>query len=696
MRIIDPESVKPYLLNVAPKGARIILEFASPTAMAAHVIACWECGYVAVPLDPRLPRAARAFIREDARPHLTINEQGTQQHTALELSDLDHRFIIYTSGTTGSPKGVVLTKAAVEHNARAAAALHGFTPESTTVTALPLYHVNALMMSLMSTHFSGGNLVLLQRFTPERFFDAIARFGAGVANVTPTQIADIIEAKLPWPEPLRYLLTAAAPLLQSTARAFHEVYGPCRIRQGYGMSEAVNFSFTMPELGPEEWVEEYVEKYPSVGVPVGDTEYRVDETGEVLVRGSSLMAGYWRNPGATAQAIQDGWLRTGDRGELRDGRLVLTGRSKEIIIRGGVNLSPVALEDAYAQAGLSGGFAVVGAQDQRLGETPAVVGRLPGTLALPTEIRPTVATEEAVMRTSTGKPQRTAMSAGLVSMSHPSLSYEVILEAVRPLAQRIVTEWADDVVTAQQAYIYDRALSVTNTPPTGAMGDAPACITRVLKGIQGALPSFKRGAFSGARVMREAGDSAWEALMVEAPMGDYATLASRFLLARGRLDLPILELGAGVGNLSRLIHPHVSASYYRTDGSSRFLQGEWGTEEMVVNFDEPLPGVRVDTVVAVNALHCAADVRVTLQHIHSVLNPGGMVVLGEGGPQPEGERPWALDLVFGFLDGWWDRGGFRSRATWLDDLAAVGFKDRGYSELRAGRYDLGGLVWATK
>jgi SAM-dependent methyltransferase len=490
-------------------------------------------------------------------------------------------------------------------------------------------------------------------------------------------------------------LIAASALPQVLAAKFFELYGP-RLVQGYGLSEAVNFSFTMPiNLPAGEYERQYVEDTPPVGWPMPNTTFRIVDK-EVQVKGPCLMSGYWKNPEATQAAFtDDGYLRTGDLGMMRENYLVLIGRSKEIIIRGGENFSPVQVEADYAQAGLELPFCVAGAYDDRLGESIGLVCERPVCMdfnSLEARVRPSAVAVMPVPRTATGKPQRRAASQWLCSLTMPPDQYE---------HQRGLASWFSRQVLdlgvptdPRLQYIYNRASMLADAQPIEP-GQWP--LDKFFSVLAAALPGTWNGNLTGHDAAKGAGKDGWEALMVSPPMGLYPEMVATFMRRAGLLKgKTVLELGAGVGNLSRLIHTE-PARYIRSDLRKSFLAGQYSKEEMYLDFDQPFPSdLQVDVVVAVNALHCASDPALTLAQIHKVLKPGGHVVLGEGNPFPSPQGPWALDVLFGFFDGWWDRGGFRSRTYWLQSFKDAGFGAHGYGVLRAGHYDLGGLLWSQK
>lgn len=685
----DIERYKQNLKHLKP-GSRVLIKRSDPAGISEALIGNWELNLVSIPIEPyTTPAEVMQFVTNDCLPHAIVN--CTDSDVIFEFCDggelspeSDHA-IFYTSGTTSDPKGVVQTRSGMRHNALAAARLHGFGPESVHLTALPLYHCNAAAMSLFGNYFTGGTAVFLKKFTPNAYFGAAERYNAQTANLVPTQVADLVNAALAWPDTLRYVLTAATALSQEICRAFYELYGP-RLRQGYGLSELVNFSFTMPLLDDTQFKKQMVDQYPPVGLALPGTDFRIVD-GEVQIKQPSMMRCYWNNSDATATTItKDGYLRTGDRGELRDGYLVLTGRFKEIIIRGGENYSPVMLEDQYRRAGIIGDFAVIGCKDPRLGETFALQVENYQRINMPGILNPACVRFKSVSRTATRKPQRGKMSPGLVSKSDAVDEYSSTLAAAGRIAERIAQLIP---ATDQQQYLHSKAEQLICFAGAGEPYDT---VKPFFGAIEDNLSEFWAGNITGHQVFSGLWTSAWQRLMYDAPMGRFPELADAFCRANGLYNQKILELGAGTGNFTQYVP--ADTNYLRTDINEKFLTNEFGVREQVLDINLPYYDT-ADVIVAVNSMHCAINKRNAVHHAWHALNSGGTLLLAEG-MNPNNDQAWALDLLFGFIDGWWDRGGFVDRYQWMDILHELRPAEMGYSVIRAGSRDFGGLVWAVK
>jgi acyl-CoA synthetase (AMP-forming)/AMP-acid ligase II len=419
---ITPTIPKGILDNISPnKRYAVILE--NGLDLAIILLDIFKKKAVAVPIVPSLTEKQKTHILEHAdvdgifcRVHNTI--QFTKRVSQL-VSPENHRYIIYTSGSTGSPKGVIQTEEAVVHNATMTAQIHGFSKNSPHATCLPLYHCNALMMSLIGCYLTDTPLVLLTSFEPKAYFKYIELHGVTTASIVPALLPELIKKHPLWPKNLRYLITAAAPLTKQLAKKYFDLYGE-KIIQGYGLSEAVNFSFMMPLLKKEAFISTYLWNTPPVGLPMNGTNFTLVESGEVFVQGPNNMLGYWQNENATKQCLDDNnWLKTGDLGYFREGYLVLNGRIKETINRGGESLHPNELEERYGEfLETETKFIVVPTEHLVLdNEIGIVIDTFKQILSqteqqsilntfLNCELIPAAIAFKQVSRTSTGKPQR--------------------------------------------------------------------------------------------------------------------------------------------------------------------------------------------------------------------------------------------------------------------------------------------------
>jgi long-chain acyl-CoA synthetase len=358
--------------------------------------ACWLTGACACPVNVEEREERKRFILERGRCVFAVAEEAfaggifklmdegqvpvrnlvtvealLEQVAPLEpvpllaLPQDTEGFLVYTSGTTGDPKGVLLRHRQLLANASATAAWHDLRPGDGIMTVLPIHHVNGAIVTGLTSFLAGARNILSRRFSPSTFWRFLAEEKVQVASVVPT----LLEFLLAEDEDLstydlsslRYLLCGAGPLLSETVVRFESRFG-VPICHGFGMSEATAYNTQFPmEVTAQERRHWYTfHGFPSVGCAIACNEVtilRPDgtragplEPGEIAVRGASVMDGYLSDPEANAQAFRDGWFLSGDQGFFatdHQGRafFFVSGRMKELIIRGGTNISPLEIDE---------------------------------------------------------------------------------------------------------------------------------------------------------------------------------------------------------------------------------------------------------------------------------------------------------------------------------------------------------------
>ncbi len=282
--------------------------------------------------------------------------------------------LMYTSGTTGVPKGVMLTQANLVANALAISAEHALTPEDRVLAVLPLYHINAFAVTMLAPLAHGGSLAMPPKFSAGAFWaQAIARECSWI-NVVPTMISYLIEGAAPEREAtrrIRFCRSASAALPPEHLRAFEAKFG-IGIIETMGLTETVAPAFSNP-------LDAALRKLGSVGRASGCEAGVVDAalsavpagtTGEIVIRGPQVMRGYYKNDAATRDSFTpDGWLRTGDLGHRdADGFFFITGRIKELIIKGGENIAPREIDEVLLRHPAVLEAAAVGIPDKHYGQ----------------------------------------------------------------------------------------------------------------------------------------------------------------------------------------------------------------------------------------------------------------------------------------------------------------------------------------
>jgi long-chain acyl-CoA synthetase len=306
----------------------------------------------------------------------------------------DDAVILYTSGTTGRPKGAELTHAGLTRNAELTAVTLLYAgPGDVIMGCLPLFHVFGLTCALNAAIISGAALTLLPRFDAARALEIIGRDKVTIFEGVPTMYAAMLHDPAMAQadaSSLRVCVSGGAALPVEIMRGFEQAFG-CIILEGYGLSETSPVaSFNHPDR---------VRKPGSIGIPVKGVHMRVvdndgaelpeGEIGEIVIRGHNLMKGYWKNPDATAEAITDGWFRTGDLARVdEDGYFHIVDRKKDLIIRAGYNVYPREIEEVFYEHPAVAEVAVIGIPHAELGEEIGAGVKLkPGATATPAELR---------------------------------------------------------------------------------------------------------------------------------------------------------------------------------------------------------------------------------------------------------------------------------------------------------------------
>jgi acyl-CoA synthetase (AMP-forming)/AMP-acid ligase II len=293
----------------------------------------------------------------------------------------DDAMIMFTGGTTGSPKMVPWTHDNIASSIRGVVSTYGLGPQDATVAAMPLFHGHGLIAALLSSLASGGRVLIPAggRFSAHTFWDDVHSAGATWFTAVPTIHQILLERAASdqpghEPAPLRFVRSCSAPLRPQTASALQTEFA-APVCSAYGMTEATHQ--VASTSGNETVTSGLVGRSTGVEIRiVGDDGQPCppETAGEVQLRGRTVVRGYLANPSATEQTFTEGWLRTGDLGSLSaDGELTLRGRIKELIIRGGENISPERVEGVLASHPNVLEAAVFGMPDPLYGETVAAV-----------------------------------------------------------------------------------------------------------------------------------------------------------------------------------------------------------------------------------------------------------------------------------------------------------------------------------
>lgn len=310
-----------------------------------------------------------------------ISNRSTTFRPLRQPTLADEALIVYTSGTTGLPKGVVLVQYNLLVDAMAIAEWHRISDDQRMMCVLPIHHVNGTIVTLMTPLYAGCGVVLNQKFHADKFFERISAERVTVVSVVPTLLQFLLHSKINLEAyklaHFRHVICGAGPLTVELAIKFENAF-KIPIVHGYGLSETTCYSCFLPiDLSHEEhkyWMSKF--GYPSIGVPIPINEMAIhddkgnelpeSEKGEIVIRGHNVMKYYFQNEEANAKTFAHNWFRSGDEGFFRYDDtnrkfFFITGRIKELIIRGGVNISPFEIDEVLmhmpgVQAGIAVGF----------------------------------------------------------------------------------------------------------------------------------------------------------------------------------------------------------------------------------------------------------------------------------------------------------------------------------------------------
>ncbi|PWU51401.1 long-chain-fatty-acid--CoA ligase [Micromonospora globispora] len=403
-------------------GDRVALMLPNVPEFATLYYGILRAGAVVVPMNPLLkPREVDYYLDDSGAKGIvawhTTEQAAVDRHDDVSMVVEPGRFdqalaayepmrevverdgddtavILYTSGTTGQPKGAELTHDNLRRNVEVSmATLLRLGPEDVVFGALPLFHSFGQTIALNCAVASGACLTLLPRFDAAQALEILVRHRVTVFAGVPTMYAALLQAAgsdEPDLSALRTCVSGGAALPVELLRRFEEKFG-CIILEGYGLSETSPVaSFNHPDRP---------RKAGTIGTPIEGVEMDVwtvegkpaptGEVGEIVIRGHNVMKGYWRRPDATAEAILDGWFRTGDLGTRdEEGYYRIVDRTKDLVIRGGFNVYPREVEEILYEHPAVAEAAVLGTPHPTLGEeVVAVVALRPGTSATPEELR---------------------------------------------------------------------------------------------------------------------------------------------------------------------------------------------------------------------------------------------------------------------------------------------------------------------
>jgi len=407
----DSQDLSRFLLGGGiQKGEKVALMLHNSYQTARLLIGVMYGGFMVAPLNLLAQPSQLAYVLEhsDTRVVFTSGEFAGRIKTALagikreitviaidpdateifdrktlpeqqlpDVTETDDALLMYTSGTTGKPKGCVLSNRSVCAGGEFTSAAHELTARDRVLCAMPLYHINGQIVTTVAPLVHGGSVVMPQRFSVSNYWELVSKHHCTWINVVPTIIAYLMNAPTPKEKGLdassvKFCRSASAPLPPELHRAFESKFG-ISIIETFGMTETNAPCFTNP-FDPAK------RKIGSPGTAYGNEAKVIDPVtgreqprgipGELMIRGDNVMTAYYKDPENTAKTLEpDGWLHSGDLGYMdEDGFVFVTGRIKELIIKGGENIAPREIDEALLKHPAVLEAAAVGIPDANYGQ----------------------------------------------------------------------------------------------------------------------------------------------------------------------------------------------------------------------------------------------------------------------------------------------------------------------------------------
>jgi len=453
-----------YLSDLEPKALIAERAAASPAIAAAQAR-----GIEILYLQPIEDQPAGTFRLEGCGP------SPPGPIGAAEAEDV--ALVLHTSGTTSRPKQVPLSNANLCHSARNIQRVLELTATDRCLNVMPLFHIHGLAAAVLASLASGASVVCTPGFYAPRFFEWLAEFAPTWYTAVPTMHQAILARAGPEARrsSLRFVRSSSASLPPQVMAGLERVFS-VPVIESYGMTEAAHQMASNP-LPPGQ------RKPGSVGLAAGPEIGIMGEdgnllgpcqTGEIVIRGSNVMAAYASNPAANGSAFSGGWFRTGDLGRLdEEGYLFISGRTKEIVNRGGEKISPREIDEALLEHPAVAQALAFAIPDVRLGEdVAAAVVLKPGAAATEAELREFASRHLAdfkvprrivlldeIPKGPTGKPQRIGLAAKLgLDRQCEALRPEAEYVAPRTPSEELVGRLWCDVLGRDRAGVRDNFL----------------------------------------------------------------------------------------------------------------------------------------------------------------------------------------------------------------------------------------------
>ncbi|PSR24949.1 MAG: o-succinylbenzoate--CoA ligase [Sulfobacillus thermosulfidooxidans] len=384
-------------------GSRVAILAESSMPIVAVIHALTKLHAILVPLNPRLMLTDLETMLNDAEPAVVIGPSSkvpSFSHTITieelwdrldEESLADPSFInldqiqclMYTSGTTGQPKGALLSYGNIFYSASFSAIHNGTLASDLWLHMMPLYHIGGLSIIFRSV-ITGNGIVLLPRFDTDEVFEMMSRYPISLMSLVPTMLYRLLSANKPFPTSLRLILLGGAP--PAPTLIDEALTRQLPVVQTYGLTE------TSSQIATQLVHESRIHKNAGHAIYPTDVAilshyyvtHKPHQTGEIVVKGPTVFQGYWHDPDQTKAVFWQDWLKTGDVGFLdENGYIHVIDRQKDLIIRGGENISPTEIERAFLAHPKVSDAGVLAMEDAEWGQVPLImlVTTAPITLA---------------------------------------------------------------------------------------------------------------------------------------------------------------------------------------------------------------------------------------------------------------------------------------------------------------------------
>ncbi len=318
---------------------------------------------------------------DQADDYILLSDLKAQKETLPELKNIDSEFTaacLYTSGTTGQPKGAMLSHHNLIFDTQKTIEHLKVDDSDRYICVLPMFHAFAETVCMLMPLFLGAEIVIVDRFLPEKVLKTIQEKNVTFFAGVPTMYSALLNVKNKDQFDLSNLnlcISGGAAMPQQTMEDFEKTFN-VKILEGNGPTETSPVAYVNPVDGER--------KSGSVGLPIPETEVKivdendnelaVNEIGEITVRGEHVMKGYFKMPEATAETLRNGWLHTGDLGKMdEDGYVYIVDRKKDMINVGGMNVYPREIEEQLYRHPKIKEAAVVATKDELRGEIPKAV-----------------------------------------------------------------------------------------------------------------------------------------------------------------------------------------------------------------------------------------------------------------------------------------------------------------------------------